>query len=683
MKKSGKNMRIVLLLVLYCLLPVHHLLSPIPAGTAEGQINITADSVEHHSETDTYMAKGSVKIVFEDATLTADEMQLDGKTSDAVATGNVVYEDREVIMKADRLEMNLETKLGNVHNAYLFYKNENFHIRGDTIEKTGDTSFFSNRATLTTCDADIPAWSIAGTDVTVNQHKDLSTWHGKLLVKNRPFLYTPYFWAPILQERQTGFLFPTFGYSSTRGYYYKQGFFWAIQDNQDATVYIDYYSEKKFAEGFDYRYIITPGTNGEVWVYHAKDNNESRDLYEVKSYHNLELPGGTSAYLKVHAVNEFDYYRILDSTSSDRFGLSSWETSPFGFSSDERRQKYLESTAQLSKMFGPGRAYVLAQTRQSLEGSSSEIPQTLPEIGLVINTMSKGPFSFNASATGVHFWRKDGQTGTRFDVYPNFYVSYGRLVNLTQKVGLRETAYTLDDPSLHENRLIADFRTSLSTKLARTYSSLIHIIEPSLSYEFIPRVDQDNIPFFDSIDSIPHTSSIGYSLTNRLSGLEKLNLESRLRLSQSYSLLDVEKHFSPILMEAFFKTGGLNLHMNASYDVHDRQISETIASVMLKNKTGFIGAGKNYRRSSSLDQVTFEAGMYHPIMIYDLKIPIELEGKVWYDLNGNGVQEIEAKATYVHQCWGFTVSYNRKTDEYQIVFAVELKGLGTVKLGSI
>ncbi|MBI5408184.1 MAG: LPS-assembly protein LptD [Nitrospirae bacterium] len=664
------------------LLLTSHFLLP-TCSFAEGPADITADRLEYFSKTNTYIARGSVRIVFEDSALSADEAQLDGNTSDAVITGNAVYEDKETIITADKIELNLKTRLGVLYNSYVFYKKENFHLRGEKIIKTGDTSFLIDKASVTTCDADVPSWHFTGKDVKIRQHESLSAWGAKLNIKNTPVLYTPYFWAPLTRDRQTGLLSPSFGYSSTRGYYYKQGFFWAIKENQDATLYLDYYSEKDLAEGLDYRYILSPEVNGEFWVYHARDNEPSRDLYEIKSYHNQKLPYDISSYLKVHAVNEFDYYGTLDSTSSRRFGLSTWETDPFGFASEERLQKYLESNLHLSKPFTGGRTYLLAQSRQSLEGESNEIPQSLPEIAAVFNTVSRGPFSFNTSVKGVNFWRREGQKGQRYDINPNLYLSFGRLLNLTQKIGLRDTAYFLDEPSVSQNRFLYDLSTSLTTKLYKKYSSSVHIVEPFLEYEYVPSSNDVDIPVFDSTDTIQKTSSVNYSLTNRISGLTPLNLEARLRLSQSYSFLSVDKNFSPVLMESVLSSNNVALNVNASYDVDERRLSEEIASITLMGKTGYVTVGENYRRATALDQVTFEAGLYNPIKIGKMPLPLDLSTKLWYDLNGSGVQELDLNGRYTHQCWGLLFSYIKRPEEYQVTLVFELRGLGTMHLGSL
>ena len=93
--------------------------------------------------------------------------------------------------------------------------------------------------------------------------------------------------------------------------------------------------------------------------------------------------------------------------------------------------------------------------------------------------------------------------------------------------------------------------------------------------------------------------------------------------------------------------------------------------------------GKNYRRVTSLDQVTFEAGLNSPITFLNKSVPIDLNGALWYDLNGNGVQELSLKSIYSQQCWGIMFNFIKKTDEYQFILAIKFTGLGLFKLGSI
>ncbi|MEF9475750.1 MAG: hypothetical protein L0958_03470 [Candidatus Mariimomonas ferrooxydans] len=64
----------------------------------------------------------------------------------------------------------------------------------------------------------------------------------------------------------------------------------------------------------------------------------------------------------------------------------------------------------------------------------------------------------------------------------------------------------------------------------------------------------------------------------------------------------------------------------------------------------------------------------------NLSIPLNLYGKLWYDLKGNGIQELKLHSRYTSQCWGLIISYTQKHNENQIMFGIEFKGLGTLRI---
>ena len=685
--QSTLNKTVVNKLLMSCYMPFMLLvMSPVliwPCSVyAEDNINISADQIEFISETNSYIAAGSVSIEFQEATLKADHLYLDRNTSDGIATGNVVYEDDDAKISSDRIVMNLKSKLGTVYDGYIFYKSKHYHIQGGTVEKVGEKTFTMDKATVTTCDAETPAWRITGRNINITQHKSIKARHGTFQIKKIPILYTPYFWAPLTKKRETGFLLPAFGYSSKTGYYLKQGFYTAIHDNQDATVYLDYYSDKGWAQGLDYRFILSENTDGELWMYRIKDKETSRKYVEFKSYFNHDFSRDVKSYVKIHAVNEFDYYKTLDSTSFNRFGLETWAFNPFGYSADERVLKYLESNIQLSKSFDKGRAYILGQFRQSLEEDSKEIPQSLPEAGLIINTITNNFISYNFTMYGSNFWREQGQKGQRYDFSPNLLVSVGRTVTITQKFGLRSTVYDLNTPALNLDRHVLDLGTTVRTKLIKKYDSFFHIIEPDIIYTYTPSVNQNEITAFDSPDSFIEKSSVSYSLGSILRGNTLSQLSSKFVLSQTYDFLKDEHPFSSILGEGSLFSKNVNISLNSSYDVYEDMLDVIIASLKLKGEKGYVGFGKNYRASSSLDEYTAEAGLSNPIRLGSLSIPATLYGKLWYDMNTEEIEQSSLSSTYSRQCWAFSISYTKNPTEYLILFGIELKGLGGGRIGS-
>jgi len=651
----------------------------VPAVFAQESIDISADHLEYLAETGIYSAKGSARVVSGDITLSADEITVNKITLDAVASGSVIYEDTETIINAEKIDLNFKTKLGTIYESYVFYKKDNYHLRGGDIQKVGDNTFHMAEATVTTCNSVPPVWHISAKNVETIQHKSLEARDVTFYVKDTPLFYTPYFRVPLVDERRSGLLTPVFGSSSTKGFTYQQGLFWAMKQNMDATFYLDYYSKKGFGKGLEYRYIMTPANSGKMWIYHIKDRDLNRDFYEIKASNNISLPRSITGYIRVNAVNKFDYYDQLGSTSIRGDGALSLRSMILSSQEEGTLQKHLESNLYLSKAFRGGWVYFLSQYLQSLEGSSDATPQRLPEIGLIINTKSIGHFSFDMSAKGTNFWRNEGQRGQRLDINPNIYFSYGKLVNLTQKASLREISYALIAPDEDKNRLFIDLRTILTTKLFKRYSSFIHIVEPSLEYTYIPPASDGEFPSFDAADTISETSSLKYAFTNRFEGIKTPGLDARFRLSQSYSFLDNKHPFSPVLAEGSIAGYMMNLNINASYDVYESSITESIVSTRVTNKLGFIGIGKNFRSSAALDQVSIEAGTSRPVIINGRLIPVLLYGNIWYDLKGAGVQESYLKTTYKSQCWSVTAAFTRKPDESQFTVGVEFMGLGTIK----
>ncbi len=643
-------------------------------------LNIAADHVEYISSESMYIAEGAVSIDLGNSSLKADTIKLNNKTYDAVATGNAIYEDSDTVIKSEKIELNLKTKLGTIYNGSIFYKKDNYHIESGQIEKISEKTFFLKEASITTCDTEPPSWKIKGNNITLKQHKSLSAWNTRIYARDVPFLYIPYYWFPLTQKRQTGLTNPVFGYSDERGNFYKQGLFWAISQNQDATLYIDYYSEKGYAEGLDYRYVISPGNNGEVWFYHVRDNDPSRDLMEFKSYHNINISNNFSSYLKIHTVSDYDYYDVMDSTSINRIGFDSGIKDPFSGQQNERFLKYLESDLYISRPFKNSNAYLLGRYRKSIEGSNDEVPQNLPEAGLILHTRSKGPFAFDMSIKGSNFTRDKGQEGRRVAIAPNFYFSFGRQFNITQRIGLIETVYDLKDPAVYYDRFTVNSDTSVTTRFFKRYSKFIHIIEPSLEYTYIPSVEeQEDITAFDSTDSpLEHTNYIKYALTNELRGGKLSTLNAKFRLSQSYDFLADDKHLSPLLAEGSLSAKAISFSLNTSYDIYTSEITDIITSVRLKAKSGYIGTGRNFRRSSLLDQATYSAGLNQPIKLGNIIIPMAIHGNLWKNLDTDLIEKIQLRTSYKPQCWGVSINYIELEEEYQLMFQIELTGLGTL-----
>ncbi|MCI0469122.1 MAG: hypothetical protein L0Y62_03540, partial [Nitrospirae bacterium] len=230
-----------LLPILYCLFSIACCLLPAYVWAAV----ITADRLEYFKDEDKYIASGNVRIEKDMTVLKADKIVFYKGSSEAEADGHVTYEDPETLINTEKAEINLETKTGRLYNAARLFKKGNYRINGDNISKIEENHYYASTATFTTCDTKEISdsdWCFKGRNVDIVVGKSLTAHDAAFKIKGLPVLYSPYLWAPVMTERSTGFLTPSIGNSSRKGFYFSPLFFWAIDDNRDATFQLDYYS---------------------------------------------------------------------------------------------------------------------------------------------------------------------------------------------------------------------------------------------------------------------------------------------------------------------------------------------------------------------------------------------------------------------------------------------------------
>ena len=291
------------------------------------QWNISADEISHDRNTNIYTASGNVVISKKDKKLTADFVRFDHDSFRAFAQGNVVMNAGEDTLSGSSLDVDLKSETGIIHNGSVFIKENNFHISGGNIEKTGENTYAAEEATVSTCDGDTPAWKITGKKLKIEVEGYGFIDHAAFWAKKLPVFYTPFFMFPAKFKRQSGLLSPQIGQSDRKGIEYNQPYFWAINENTDATFYAHYMSRRGEKAGFEYRYVSSPDSKGTVmfdflddrktdnggdsskkWGYEDDGSlrpNSERYWFRMKN--DLKLPYGFSAKAYLDFVSDQDY----------------------------------------------------------------------------------------------------------------------------------------------------------------------------------------------------------------------------------------------------------------------------------------------------------------------------------------------------------------------------------------
>ena len=644
---GGNDRKFVMRLFVYFLPFVLTIAFLLPSSYAEEHTVITSDTLAYDHAEKTYIAKGNVRIERAGTVLEADEITYHEETSDVIALGKIRYHDTDVTMNASRAELNLEKKTGTLFRAEVFYEKENYRISGREIRKTGSDYYFSPEATFTTCDAPVPAWCFRGKDMRGAAGDSLTAKDVTFRIKNIPVLFTPFLWAPILNERKTGLLFPFIGYSDSRGFQFTVPFYWAISDNQDASFIVDEYTQRGLGTGIEYRYVWPGNVEGKWWGYHIRDSELRKDFLELRAHHDQRSTGGLGGYLNINFVNEKDFYR------------------EFKTDLQIRTNRFLESTGEISMPLPGSRAYLLSQYWIDLKEDSQDPLQRLPEVGYVLNPTKTGPFQISGSASIANFWREEGIYGQRVDLFPRITHAFGSDVMVLQNIGLRETAYSLhrsEDSSPHREAF--EYSISSHVRFMKKYSLFTHVIEPSLGYTLITNSEQSS-PIFDSSELFTKTSLLSLSLLNRfISDQGELMV---FRISQGYDFYEGDRPFLPVLFDVGIMQP-LPLRLGAAYNVHTGSIEKVNSEVTMKVAEIIFQAGQRYNRLNNVN--TYVAGIgVHPFA------PLSVNGKIWYDAEQKETREISLNLLYISQCWGINLGFVKRPDDFSVSFLIELKGI--------
>jgi LPS-assembly protein len=626
-------------------------------ATAAWAATITADHLEYFQDEDRYVATGNVRIEREDAVLTADRVIFYHKTSDAKAEGNVVYMDAETVINAERAELNLDAKTGKLHNAIIFLKKDNYWITGDSIEKIKENHYYAKTATFTTCDVEPsynPDWCFKGSNVDIIVGRRLTARDVTFRIKGLPVLYSPYLWAPVKTERETGFLIPHIGHSSRKGFQFSPAFFWAIDEDKDATFYLDYYSKLGIGKGVEFRYITFSG-RGNWYAYHIRDRELKKNFYEVKGF-NEHYFKNIRGLLDINYVNYEDFYRR------------------YGRTIDDRIQRFLQSTGEVSMSFDNSRLYLLGQHWIDLKKPETvHVPQRLPEVGYVINPVSIGPMIFTMSSSLANFYRDKGPAGQRLDLHSTLSYSFGDWVQVFQSISPRVTFYNLTNEENYGksfHRETFEYRAVATSRIVRQYGSFSHIIEPSIEYRFIP--DTRPVPLFDATELFGRTSAAHLSLHNIIS-FRRFALSARI--TQPYDFNAEDNALQPTVLQASI-SGPFTLNFDMSYDFNVQEVKTVNSDLSVKAIEGTtVTIGKRYAKDAKIMQsrVGIDSAVTRNISVH---------ANIWYDLRGGGVRESALRTRYSQQCWAMDLSLSRTPGdnimpaEYSFMVLFELRGLG-------
>jgi LPS-assembly protein len=637
-------------------------------------VSVTADKLQYDRTEDVYTASGHVRVEQQDIRVEADRLVLNNRTGIALAEGNVFLLEKGDVLMADRIEVNLNTRAGIIINGNIFMGKDNFHLRGDRIERRSETVYHIENGMFTTCDES--EWYFKAREMDVDLERYATGSGVSFNMAGLPVLYTPYLLFPV--RRQSGLLIPEVGYGSSDGFLMKNFLYWAISDNKDATLVSDYRSRTGLGTGVEFRYVNSRDSSGRAWYNYFDTFGSGQSLWEAQFQHREEFAEDLSFRADITQVSDWHYYRDLEK----RLEL--------------RARPYIDSNAFYVERWSTASLYLLGQYSTDLTGPNDRTLQKLPELRYVIYGEPVAPrlyLRFEGSAT--NFTSQSSKSVLRADFNPELDAVFAaRGVSITPRVGGRATFYDQSASSTEPSeRKYLYAAADLNARFSRIFGEdapngigrVRHSIEPTISYSYIPRIDQGDIPHLDYVDEVQEENLVTLSLINRLTARYQDAGKSRsfdvmvFRLSESYDLNEArrqdaaDKHpRSDLKGELFLRTLKLlSGSATVNYDTYIRRVTETSENISVKTDPVQVELTHQYLRDPRtrflIAGLGFKAGTW------------TVHGQVWRDVEQKAFTQQEYKVHYSSQCWGLGLDFITKPGERNYYFVFDLKGLGSVK----
>ena len=556
-----------------------------------------ANSLNYDEQRNTVTATGDVVVTKGETTVTADTVGVNRTTSEVEARGNVVVKDPRGQIEAEALRLEMEDETGEITNGTVHLPRNQYILTGKTLQKSYGQTYHIENGAFTTCLCDDfrkADWSISGETIDVTLRGKGEVHNGVFRVRDFPLLYLPYGVVSVRTERQSGLLFPYYGFSSARGFVWQQPFYWAISKSQDLTVTADLETAARLGLFGEYRYAPNEWTEGQLAASYLNEQirgpattSTPVDRWSLTGTHRQTVGDDWRLYSDLFFVSDDLFLREISNRAIDL--PSSLDEPEWAI----RTRRFTDSHVGGGKTWDNALLRAEASYYQDLRRDEDSAFQELPRLQFQgQQRFWRDRLEAGITVDGANFYRNRGYAGQRLDLAPSvaFPFHLGNYAFGALRVVGRETAYhltseDLGQPALPESgqlhgdrtREIAQFSAEIGTRLSRVFDvgwgrllQLQHVVEPEVSYLYVPLVGQQDLPLYDSLDRINKRNLFVYGVSTQLLGkfatkpataaTERAETPSeirelaRLTVTQAYDptrrLSKDEKHFSDLDIHA-------------------------------------------------------------------------------------------------------------------------------------
>lgn len=276
---------------------------------------------------------GDAVVKYEDMELRADYIEIDFANNElyacgvadsfGIVRGSPVFAQGESEYRAREIKYNFTTHKGKITHV-ITTQDEGF-VHGEHIKKMDDNVAFIKKGKYTTCELDHPHYEVDFTKAKFIQHDKIIIGPAYLSFKDVPTpIAIPFAFFPLETQRKSGFVMPSFGESSSLGFYFQDlGFYFAISDNLDLLLSSDIYTRGSWAVKAKSNYVFRYKFNGEVNLQFSQTRNGDRLDSSYRCSNDYKIYWDHKQDMKSHPHTRFNAHVDIVSSNYSKYNMTS------------------------------------------------------------------------------------------------------------------------------------------------------------------------------------------------------------------------------------------------------------------------------------------------------------------------------------------------------------------------
>lgn len=437
----------------------------------DAPVNFSAnDSMVYDARNKTAFLYGTSSVKYENMDLKSEHITLNMDSSLVHATGvrdtatkgltgTPVFTLGSDNYESDTMAFNFKTKKGLIDNVKT--QQEEGYLSSELSKRNADGEIFLKHGRYTTCDKEHPDFYIALSRAKVRPGKDVVFGPAYLVVADVPLpLAIPYGFFPFSKKYSSGFIMPTYGDESTRGFYLRDGgYYFAINDKWDLKLLGEIYTKGSWGLSAATNYRKRYRYSGSFYGSYQDTKTGDKGMPDFSRQQSFKIQWSHRQDPKANPYSSL--------AASVNFATSSYERN--NLNSLYNPQTLSQTTRTSSVSWGTNFSSIglslsaTANLNQNM--SDSSIALTLPDLNISLSRFY--PFK-RRHAVGAERW------------YEKIAVSYtGQISN---------SINTKEDRLFHSN-LIKDWRNGMQHRIPISGSfTLFNYINVNPSFNFTDRM---------------------------------------------------------------------------------------------------------------------------------------------------------------------------------------------------